>query len=168
MSKLLKQQETSQLKWGSEVFSNFLFYLEKRGLITLSQLQDFTQTLKTPDLTENKLNQIISFVNALNPKQTPFPEFSYINQGHERSSVLNLIDMVQRVLTEIAEAKVVNWDLEESDFIEVAQLFAKLEQNELKPKEALAKLLFLIEKFNKQLPSESLFPLLDLRAYESY
>lgn len=182
MEKLIISQEIIQITWGIELFLKFLLFLSARGIIDQKILNQKIQELESlrrtcekendPTDTSNQLNRSIDLVNQEIKKNTepnkyaPFPYFTFVFPGEERSAVMEQIDMVERTLTEAAEAGVIDWEKESDYFKEILNLFSNLEENKVRPVEALAKLLSEIEKFNKLTDEKSKLPLIDLSAYE--
>jgi len=181
-SKLARTKEKTQIRWGVDLFSMFILYAAKRGTVSPSQAHTLQEELEelaqaamgedTPESIAEQLNQYIGMINAQmkqnieKTKYAPFPTFSFAVSGFSQSAVLDQLDMVERTLTEAAEANVIDWDIESNYFAEVLQVFSQVESKKMRPQEGMAKLVGEIEKINKTLPSDCVLPLPDLSAYE--
>lgn len=182
MAKLAKEQEQTQIHWGIELFRLFIIFAAQRGGVTSAEaqtlqkeLQELAKAAEGEDPSEaivEQLNHYISMVNTQLKQNTPptayapFPPFSFIVEGHERSAVLDQIDMVERTLTEAAGAKILEWEKEGKYFEEILQIFAQVEKGSLAPQEAIAKIIGEIEKINQTLPEKYHLPIPDLSAYQ--
>lgn len=175
MEGILEIQKKAQLKWGVATFLSFLRYASKRGILSMEHLNHYSDILKEKqDLKEGEaiLNQAIQDANQkiksrIDASQyAPFPSFEFVDSNHQRSSVLSHLDMVERTLTEIAEAGLIDWDQEGIFFTEVVKIFSQIENNTLHPFEGLAQLAVEVEKINEKLAEQNRLPRLDLSAYE--
>ncbi|MCC5832581.1 MAG: hypothetical protein JJU12_06020 [Chlamydiales bacterium] len=181
-SKLAQVKEKIQVKWGVELFSRFVLYAAKRGIISSSQAHTLEEELKEfaqaaigedpPESIAGQLNQYIGRINAhfkqnIPPaKYSPFPTFSFATGGHLQSAVLDQLDMVERTLTEAAESGIIDWDKESGYFAEVLQIFSQVESRKMRPEEGMARLAGVIERINQKIDPDSALPLPDLSAYE--
>lgn len=178
---LTRDQSTTQMKWGIEMFRLFLLYTTKKGRVPLSEIEtlqralhDLAESIKeTSDLegVVAQLNQHISTMNAKMRehveavKYAPFPAFALTDGVHTQSAVLAQLDMVERTLTEAGEANLLDWQKESDFFSDVLRLFSQVETGQIAPREGIAKLATEIKKINTALSPEYFLPLPDFGAY---
>lgn len=181
-SKLARTKEKTQIKWGIELFRQFVTYSAKKGAISSSQSNTLQDELKKlaeeivgealPESIAERLNQCIGIINMHMKQSTetikyfPFPTFSIATEGFLQSAVLDQLDMVERILTEAVDAGILDWDQESSYFADVLQVFSDVESEKILPLKGMERLIGEIEKINRRLPPENALPVPDLNAYE--
>ena len=155
-------QEKTQINWAVRLFTTFLHFAAKSGSLTPSEAHVIRQECTTEDA--EALNGAIEKANA--HLKVPFPSFAFAGGVHKGSAVLDQLGMVERTLTEAAEAKVLDWEKESASFADVVQVFSQVERRKMAPEEGMAKLLGELRRLNESLSKEDAFPLPDLSAYE--
>lgn len=166
-------QERNQLAWGIDLYLKFLLFASQRGTLDPTEVEELEKKLKKLTIEIQKtntktsyetLNQCIQTGNTQmkqrgNPTlYAPFPLFSYIKEGEEKSGILDQLDMVERTLTEAAHAQILDMDQEGRYFSEILALFSQAEVGKIQEREAMARLAAEIEKINQSLAPEYHFP----------
>ena len=117
-----KEHQKIQVVWGVCLFHKFILFAQKRGCLQDELIQDTVDDLLKSSKEEADPASGAEALNQANQKANtpmkdhrthflqyaPFPNFSFVKEGHERCAAIDQLDMLQRTLTVAADAKLID------------------------------------------------------------